>query len=569
MTDRRDAADGEAGQVVRLASRCAADVGSPVTAARRARSTRLWPDTRQRTGSRPSAVGIDEDQRLDDLAELGTDRRGRLGGGVGRLVEDGDLEGHALACGGIEDALDRGWDRGVGHGRSLASGRAGRTERGSIAVDGRPHPRRRRRAHPRRARRRLARLGRGVGLVIAADGGARLAADLGVAIDRWVGDGDSLGDDGHRRARAGRRPDRAGRPDKDESDTELAVRAALALGATGDRHRRRARRAADRPRARQHRASGDARAGGPGGRHPRRSDADLAGRGPGAGRRPGPAPARRATRRPRLAPAGRRPASMASRPDGLALPAVRRAARRRRRRVACRMSGSPPTPRSWSAAAGCSSSKRLLHSRMTMPAVGDIAPDVALPDETGTIHRLADQRGRWTVLYFYPKDDTPGCTIEACEFRDSIETIRERGADVWGISPQGAASQARLPREVRAAVHAPRRRGPRGRRRVRLVGREAELRQDVLGHRADDVPRRPGRPDRPGLAEGQARGPRRGGPRGARRAPGGPVDVIRRPRQEASLVGGDERSLGRSVLPGLSPAQHNATGFETAPKRGR
>jgi peroxiredoxin Q/BCP len=78
---------------------------------------------------------------------------------------------------------------------------------------------------------------------------------------------------------------------------------------------------------------------------------------------------------------------------------------------------------------------------MSLPAVGDVAPEVALPDETGTIHRLADQRGRWTVLYFYPTDDTPGCTVEACEFRDNHEVIRERGADVWGISPQGAASK--------------------------------------------------------------------------------------------------------------------------------
>jgi peroxiredoxin Q/BCP len=78
---------------------------------------------------------------------------------------------------------------------------------------------------------------------------------------------------------------------------------------------------------------------------------------------------------------------------------------------------------------------------MDMPAVGDVAPEVALPDASGTIHRLADQRGRWTVLYFYPKDDTPGCTVEACEFRDANETIVERGADVWGVSPQGAKSK--------------------------------------------------------------------------------------------------------------------------------
>ena len=78
---------------------------------------------------------------------------------------------------------------------------------------------------------------------------------------------------------------------------------------------------------------------------------------------------------------------------------------------------------------------------MSIPAPGDLAPEIALPDETGTVHRLADQRGRWTIVYFYPKDDTPGCTVEACEFRDANATINERGADVWGISPQGAPSK--------------------------------------------------------------------------------------------------------------------------------
>jgi peroxiredoxin Q/BCP len=78
---------------------------------------------------------------------------------------------------------------------------------------------------------------------------------------------------------------------------------------------------------------------------------------------------------------------------------------------------------------------------MSIPAVGDPAPEIALADETGAVHRLSDQRGRWTIVYFYPKDDTPGCTVEACEFRDANETISERGADVWGISPQGGQSK--------------------------------------------------------------------------------------------------------------------------------
>ena len=78
---------------------------------------------------------------------------------------------------------------------------------------------------------------------------------------------------------------------------------------------------------------------------------------------------------------------------------------------------------------------------MSIPDAGDLAPEIALPDETGAVHRLADQRGRWTIVYFYPKDDTPGCTVEACEFRDANEAIHEKGADVWGISPQGSASK--------------------------------------------------------------------------------------------------------------------------------
>jgi peroxiredoxin Q/BCP len=81
---------------------------------------------------------------------------------------------------------------------------------------------------------------------------------------------------------------------------------------------------------------------------------------------------------------------------------------------------------------------------MSMPEAGDPAPDFALPDEHGTIHRLSDQRGRWTVVYFYPKDDTPGCTVEACAFRDANDALGAAGAVVWGISPDLARSHARF-----------------------------------------------------------------------------------------------------------------------------
>jgi peroxiredoxin Q/BCP len=79
---------------------------------------------------------------------------------------------------------------------------------------------------------------------------------------------------------------------------------------------------------------------------------------------------------------------------------------------------------------------------MTMPQAGDTAPEFALPDENGTLHRLSDRRGSWTIVYFYPRDDTPGCTTEACGFRDLATDIRALDAEVWGISADGAASHA-------------------------------------------------------------------------------------------------------------------------------
>ena len=65
---------------------------------------------------------------------------------------------------------------------------------------------------------------------------------------------------------------------------------------------------------------------------------------------------------------------------------------------------------------------------------GTKAPLFSLPDQTGTNFNLADRKGHWTVLYFYPKDDTPGCTKQACAFRDSISVIEKLDAKVYGIS---------------------------------------------------------------------------------------------------------------------------------------
>lgn len=68
------------------------------------------------------------------------------------------------------------------------------------------------------------------------------------------------------------------------------------------------------------------------------------------------------------------------------------------------------------------------------------APDFSLSDPEGKTHTLSDWKGKWLVLYFYPKDDTPGCAIEACAMRDARDDLTELGVDVVGVSQDDAAS---------------------------------------------------------------------------------------------------------------------------------
>lgn len=76
--------------------------------------------------------------------------------------------------------------------------------------------------------------------------------------------------------------------------------------------------------------------------------------------------------------------------------------------------------------------------------VGQSAPDFSLPDENGHLVRLSDLRGRKVVLYFYPKDDTSGCTAQACGFRDAYERIEAVGALVLGVSPDDGAAHRKF-----------------------------------------------------------------------------------------------------------------------------
>ncbi len=82
-----------------------------------------------------------------------------------------------------------------------------------------------------------------------------------------------------------------------------------------------------------------------------------------------------------------------------------------------------------------------------MIAEGQPAPDFELTSDSGERVRLAGLRGKPVVLYFYPKDDTPGCTKEACEFRDAYDEFRKRGVEILGVSPDTEASHVKFKRK--------------------------------------------------------------------------------------------------------------------------
>ena len=75
-----------------------------------------------------------------------------------------------------------------------------------------------------------------------------------------------------------------------------------------------------------------------------------------------------------------------------------------------------------------------------VPQVGALAPAFKLQDQTGKWHSLSDYKGHWVALYFYPKDDTPGCTTQACSFRDNVFAFKKENAVILGISVDDVAS---------------------------------------------------------------------------------------------------------------------------------
>ena len=79
-------------------------------------------------------------------------------------------------------------------------------------------------------------------------------------------------------------------------------------------------------------------------------------------------------------------------------------------------------------------------SSIAAPRVGDKSPNFSLQDQNNITHTLSDYEGQWVVLYFYPKDDTPGCTTQACDFRDAVKRIIASKSVVFGLSLDSVAS---------------------------------------------------------------------------------------------------------------------------------
>ena len=155
-----------------------------------------------------------------------------------------------------------------------------------------------------------------------------------------------------------------------------------------------------------------------------------------------------------------------------------------------------------------------------MPLIepGKKAPAFSLNDQDGKTHKLADYAGRPVVLYFYPKDDTPGCTKESCAFHDNLPKFKTSKAAVLGVSILDEKSKAKFATKYDLNVPAARRRRSRGRGEVRRVAGEVDVRPQVHGHRAHDLPDRRRRQGRAALGQRQGRRPRRGSARRGRRS---------------------------------------------------
>jgi peroxiredoxin len=134
--------------------------------------------------------------------------------------------------------------------------------------------------------------------------------------------------------------------------------------------------------------------------------------------------------------------------------------------------------------------------------VGIKAPDFCLPDQEEKSVCLRDYKGRWVVLYCYPKDDTPGCTTEACDFTNSLAAFEKLDVAVLGMSPDSPQSHVRFSEKHHlklTLLSDPETHHPRD---LRGLGAQEKLRKGDLGGPPEDVPDRPRGQDPPHLAQG-------------------------------------------------------------------
>jgi alkyl hydroperoxide reductase subunit AhpC len=112
---------------------------------------------------------------------------------------------------------------------------------------------------------------------------------------------------------------------------------------------------------------------------------------------------------------------------------------------------------------------------MSLPTVGSKAPAWTMLDQEGKEHSLSDYTGEWVVLYFYPKDDTPGCTKEACAFRDNLPKFKKINANVFGVSVDPVKKHAKFAEE-KAKIEESIRRG------FALLRRDIEEEMELLSY---------------------------------------------------------------------------------------
>ena len=470
-----------------------------------------------------------------------------------------DLEGHALARGGVEDAPDGGMiDRVQARPESsIGSCPTARPRRRRSIAGWQAHrPRRRRRSEPCSARRAPGRAGaRRIGLCRRRR--RRRRATRRRSACRSIA-GSATATPSDPAALAALPPpasDRARAADKDESDTELAVRAALELGADDRDPRRARRRRASTTRWPTSRCwPAGAR------RHRRPRSSTRGARIAAARRRTGGRPPARA------AGAASATSSRCCRSggdvdgrddDGLRYPLARRAAAAGPARGLSNVRDRADAAVDASGAAACSSSRPLLRSDDEHAAAGDPAPESPSPTRPGRSIAWPTSAAAGRSSTSTRRTTRPAAPSRRASSATPTRPSHERGADVWGISPQGADEQAQ--RSARSSTCRSRSSPTTDHAVAEAYGSWVEKQnygKTYMGHRADDVPRRPGRADRPRLAEGQARGPRGRRPGRPRRAAGRARDD-RRERPRGFARGGRRAKPRRK--PSVEPERRRKT----------